>query len=199
MIRSAGIANLPSHEKDQIIDLEDVSLQSLGSYMLFDEINSKSSQDFCEFIIKANYFFPKNQVLTIFINSQGGQSYDGFSMIDMMDNSKLEIQTVGVGIIASMASLLISAGTPGRRIISKNAFLMIHQFTTEFQGKYHELVATRTHDDALHEAFIEYFMKRTKMSKKQIKDIFLGSSDKWLTPKEAVKYGICDKIQEPWS
>jgi ATP-dependent Clp protease protease subunit len=179
--------------------IDDVTLQSIGAYMLFDEVDSESAKNLCEFIIKSNYIFPSDQVLTILVNSPGGEMYDGFSIIDLMETSRLNISTVGIGMIASMASLITTAGTKGLRVMTKNAFVMTHQFSTYFEGKYHELVATRDHDDELHERCIKHFKQYTTMTDKQIKDVFLGSSDKWLTAKEALKYGMCDRIQNPWS
>ena len=179
--------------------IDDVPLHSLGAYMLFDEVCPESVQGLCEFIIKANYIFPKEKPLTILINSPGGDCYDGFSVIDLMETSRLKIQTVAIGLIASMASMIVTAGSPGMRVMTKNAFIMTHQFSTYFEGKYHEILATRDHDDELHRRFIEHFRKHTTMTEKQIKDVFLGPSDKWITAKEALKYGLCDRIQNPWS
>lgn len=167
--------------------------------MFFDDVDSDSAKGLCEFVIKANYIFPKEQTLTVLVNSGGGQMYDGFAIIDLMETSRLKIQTVGIGMIASMATLITTAGTKGLRIMTKNAFVMTHQFSTYFEGKYHELLATRDRDDELHNRCIQHFLRHTKMTEKQIKDIFLGNSDKWLTAKEALKYGMCDKIQDPWS
>ena len=185
-----------STEDDLTID--SLTLNQLGAYMFFDDVDADSAKSLCEFIIKSNYIFPKDQILTILINSGGGNAYDGFSIIDLMETSRLKIRTVGVGMIASMAGIISTAGTKGMRIMTKNAFIMTHQFSSYMEGKYHELIATRDHDDELHRRFVQHFLRNTKMTERQIKDIFLGPSDKWLTAKEALKYGICDKIQDPW-
>lgn len=186
-------------DEDKDFGIDNITLHSLGAYMFFDDVDSDSAKGLCEFIIKANYIFPKDQPLTILVNSPGGQCYDGFSIIDLMETSHLKIQTVGIGMIASMATLITSAGTKGMRVMTKNAFIMTHQFSTYFEGKYHEVLATRDHDDELHQRFIQHFLRHTKMTEKQVKDIILGPSDKWLTAKEALKYGMCDRIQDPWS
>lgn len=180
-------------------DIDSISLQSLGAYMLFDEIDNETARDLCEFIIKANYIFDSKQDLTILVNSPGGQMYDGYAVIDLMETSRLKIKTVGIGMIASMAALITTAGSKNMRTMTKNAFVMTHQFSTQMEGKYHEVIATRKHDDDLHDKCIKHFLKYTTMTKKQIKDVILGSSDKWLTAKEALKYGMCDRIENPWT
>lgn len=187
---------LPDDEKS---DFESFNLQSNGIYMLFGEVDSDSAKDFNEFLIKANFVFPRTKTLSVLINSPGGSVYDGFGMIDVMDTSRLSIQTIGVGCVASMAALVFVSGTPGLRRMSANSFIMTHQFSDYFEGKFHEMVAARPHVDELHDRFVKHFMSRSSMSEKQVSDILLGSSDKWLSAKEALKLGLCDEIQSPWS
>lgn len=180
-------------------NIEDFSLQSIGAYMLFTQIDEESAEDLCEFIIKANYIFPIEQPLTILINSPGGGVYDAFGIIDLMESSLLKIQTVGIGMVASMAALIFTAGTKGKRIMSKNSYIMTHQFSQASEGRYHEFVAQRSHEDDIQQKFIQHFLRHTKMNEKQITDTLLGHSDKWISAKEALKYGLCDVIKDPWS
>lgn len=181
------------------ISMDALTLQSLGAYMMFDPVDSYSMQGLNEFIIKANYVFPADQPITIFLNSPGGDVYSGFGTIDLMEVSRVKIQTVTVGIVASMASLIFTAGTKGMRVMSKNSFIMTHQFSTYFEGKYHEMIAQRGHEDDLQDRFIQHFLKHSKMSEDQIKDVLLRQSDTYISAAEALKFGLCDRIQNPWS
>lgn len=176
----------------------DVDLPSLGVHMMFGEVDEDLCLDACEFIIKSNFAFKSDKTLTFMINSPGGSVYDGFGIIDLMGTSRLKIRTVAIGAIASMGAVIFTAGTPGERIMTKNAYMMTHQFSHWQEAKYHELVATREHEDELHERFVAHFMQTSKMTKKQVRDIILGPSDKWLSADECLKYGLCDKIQMPW-
>ena len=184
--------------KDEVT-MDNFSLHSIGAYMLFKHIDEEIAEDLCEFIIKSNYIFTPDQSLTILINSPGGGVYDAFGIIDLMESSKLEIQTVGIGMVASMAALIFAAGTKGKRIMSRNSFIMTHQFSQNLEGRFHEFVAQRSHEDDLHNRFIQHFVRHTKMTEKQVNDILLGSSDRWISAKEALKFGICDEIKDPWS
>jgi ATP-dependent Clp endopeptidase proteolytic subunit ClpP len=192
-------ASSKNDKKDDSALLDSFSLGSIGAYMLFSGIDEEASKDFCEFIIKANYVFPKDQTLTVLINCPGGDVYSGFGMVDTMDCSRLKIQTVAIGLVASMGAVVFTAGSKGTRIMSRNSFIMTHQFASAMEGKYHELIASRDHEDDLHSRFIKHFIRNSKMSEKQVKDIFLGSSDKYISSKEALKYGLCDLIRDPWS
>lgn len=174
------------------------TLESIGSYMYFDDVSQDSSKALIEFILKANFVFTADTTLTVLINSYGGDVYAGFSAIDVMEVSRLPIQTVGIGAICSMASLIFTAGTPGRRMMSRNAYIMTHQYQEEFGGGYHDFVAMRKTQDDMHKRFVDHFVRRTKMSEKQVKATLLGSTDKWINAKDALKLGLCDIIRDPW-
>lgn len=181
---------------DQMIPMDAVSLNTLGAHLLFGEINTPSVYSAVNFIIKSNFMFDSNTNLTLMVNSPGGSVSDGFALIDVMETSRLKIATVGIGQVASMGVLIISAGAKGQRVITKNTEIMAHQFSTMVYGKYHELVASQKYHTELEQTFIRHFLKHTKMSEKQVKDIMFSPTDRWLTPKEAKKYGICDEVRE---
>jgi len=178
--------------------VDSMALANLGVHMVFDEIDSEAARDICEFIIKANYVLSTRHVLTLMINTPGGSVYDGWGIVDTMDCSRLKIQTVGIGAIFSMGAVIFTAGTEGKRVMTRNSYLMTHQFSDGMEAKYHEFVAARPHQDELHNRFIKHFVERTKMSEKQVNDIILAKSDIYLSAKECLKYGICDVIKDPW-
>lgn len=178
--------------------IDSFSLESMGAYMYFDDVTQESSRALAEFIIKANFVFSSDSTLTLLINSYGGDVYAGFAAIDVMETSRLQIQTVGIGAICSMASLIFTAGSPGKRIMSRNSYIMTHQYLDEFEGKYHEFVAMRKSQDELHKRFIAHYVKRTKMNEKQVRATLLSGADKWINAKDALKLGLCDEIRDPW-
>jgi ATP-dependent Clp endopeptidase proteolytic subunit ClpP len=187
----------PSRPSDSS-PMDELTLQSMGIFMLFEEVMPESAYDLSEFIIKANCVFEETQPLTIFVNTPGGSVYSGLGIVDLMESSRLPIQTVAIGAVASMGSIIFTSGTPGMRVMSRNAYIMTHQFMTGMEGRYHEFLAQRSHDDHMHEKFIAHYVRTSKMSRKQVKDILLGPSDKWLDAKESLKYGLCDVIKNPW-
>lgn len=179
-----------------IMPMEAVSLNTLGAHLLFGEINTPAVYQAINFIIKSNFMFDPSTNLTMIVNSPGGSVSDGFALIDVMQTSRLPIHTVGLGQVASMGVLIITAGTKGNRVITKNTEIMAHQFSTMVYGKYHELVASQKYHKDLERIFIKHFLAHTNMTEKQIKDIMFSPTDRWLTPKEAKKYGICDEVRE---
>jgi ATP-dependent protease ClpP protease subunit len=75
---------------------------------------------------------------------------------------------------------------------------MTHQFSQGISARYHEFVAQRSHEDELHQRFVQHFVRHTKMTEKQVNDVLLSTSDKWINAKDCLKYGLCDKIEDPW-
>lgn len=180
----------------QAIPLDAISLNTLGTHLLFGAINGASAYQAVNFIIKSNLIYDKDTILTMMVNSPGGSVTDGFALIDIMETSRLPISTVGIGQIASMGVLIVSAGTKGKRVLTKNTEIMAHQFSSMVYGKYHELVANQKYHEQLERTIIKHFIKHTNMSEKQVKDVLFSPTDRWLTPKEAKKFGIVDEIRE---
>lgn len=177
---------------------ESISLSSIGVHLLFGEIDLNTSYDTVEFLLKANMLLEDGFPLTMMINSAGGNVIDGWAIIDVMEMSRLPVSTVAIGEIGSMGVLIFSAGTKGLRVLTPSAMIMAHQFSSETWGKMHELVAARSMHDKLDNQFVQHFLKHSTMNEKQIRDILMGPSDRYLTPEECIKYGLADQIRGVW-
>jgi len=175
-------------------DFNEVSIESLGAHVLFGEVDRDSMKAATTFLLKANQIFKPSQELTFFINTLGGDCYDGFALIDVMEISRNPIKTVGLGNIVSMGVLILAAGNKGRRVMTRNTQVMAHQFSDDTSGKFHEIMAAFKADIYLKRQFIEHFKRHTTMNVKQIEDILFGPTDRWLTPTECKKFGIVDHI-----
>lgn len=174
------------------VDFNDISLESMGVHVLFGEVDGTSMKEAVTFLLKANMLF-KDEV-TLVLNTVGGETSEGFALVDVMDASRLPIRTVGMGNIISMGVLLLCAGTKGKRIITKNSTVMAHQFSGYTGGKFHELVSTHKSMEYLREQFMTHFKRHTKMTEKQINDVLFSPTDRYLTPTECKKFGIVDHI-----
>ena len=162
--------------------------------MLFGEVDNETIKESVGFILKANQIFQPNRDISLFINTVGGNCYDGFALIDVMGISKLGIKTVGLGNIMSMGILILCAGTKGKRYMTKNTQVMAHQFSGGTEGKFHEIVSAYKAELYLEQQFYNHFKSHTSMSEKQIKDVMFGPSDRWLSPTECKKFGLIDHI-----
>lgn len=175
---------------------DDITLESFGAHMFFGAVDTDTSHAACDFILKSNMFNRDKRPLTMFFNTGGGESSDGFAVIDLMETSRLPIATVGIGTICSMGVLLVSAGNHGMRTLTKNSEVMAHQFSGYFNGKQHELIAQQAAYKMLERRFIRHFLNHSTMTEAQIRDVLFGHSDRYLTPAECKRYGLIDRVIE---
>lgn len=172
------------------------SLEALGVHQFFGEVDEDKSRAACEFVLKSNILFKNRSALTVVLNTVGGECAEGFAVIDIMQTSRIPVATVGIGNIMSMGVLLLSAGAKGLRTITHNTEIMAHQFAGYFHGKQHELIATQTAYKMLEDKFFRHFLRHSKMTEKQVRDILFSPSDRYLTPQECLRYGLVDRVVE---
>tara|TARA_B100000579_G_scaffold279135_1_gene230950 strand:+ start:155 stop:763 length:609 start_codon:yes stop_codon:yes gene_type:complete len=167
-----------------------------GIMYFSDGFDSNTTKPVIQTIIEKN-LMPNSQrpnQLTLVINSPGGQVHSAFALIDTMKGSAIPVKTVGLGMIASCGLLTFMSGHKGRRVITPNTSILSHQYSWGSGGKEHELFARVREFELSTQRMIEHYKKCTGLSEKKVRDILLPPEDRWLSAKEAVKYGIADKI-----
>jgi ATP-dependent Clp protease protease subunit len=134
---------------------------------------------------------PKKDII-FYINSPGGSVYDGMAIYDTMQFVKCDIQTVGIGVQASMGAFLLSSGAKGKRYMLPHATTMIHQPSSGTRGKVTDMEIDLKEGLRLKKQLNEILAKNTgqKLSKIE-QDV---ERDYWMTAEEAKKYGLVDEI-----
>jgi len=134
---------------------------------------------------------PKKDIF-LYINSPGGSVYDGMAIYDTMQHIKCDVQTVGIGLQASMGAFLLSSGTKGKRFVLPHSKVMIHQPSSGTRGKVSDMEIDLKESLAVRKLLNEILAKNTGQKLSQIeKDV---DRDYWMTAEEAVKYGLVDKV-----
>ena len=130
--------------------------------------------------------------IKLYINSPGGSVYDGFAIYDTIQYISPDVQTIGIGVQASMGAFLLSSGTKGKRSILPNSRVMIHQPSSGTQGKISDQEITLKEGIYLKHRLNEILAKNTgqKLSKIE-KDT---DRDFWMGAKEALEYGLVDHV-----
>ena len=167
--------------KDRIIilgsDVNDQVANSITSQLLF--LEAQDSE-------KDIYFY---------INSPGGSVTAGFAIYDTIQHIKPDVQTICIGMAASMGSFLLAAGAKGKRFALPNAEVMIHQPLGGAQGQATEIEIAANHILKTREKLNRILAERTGQSIEQIqKDT---DRDNFLTAEEAKAYGLIDEVMEP--
>ena len=133
--------------------------------------------------------------IQIHINSPGGSVTSTLAMLDTMNHIKNDVSTVCIGIAASGAAIILSAGSKGKRFALPNSEIMIHQPWGGAEGRASDIEITARHIIKTREKLNKILAKNTGKSTTDIeKDV---DRDFFMTAEEAKKYGIIDKIYSP--
>lgn len=130
--------------------------------------------------------------IKLYINSPGGSVYDGLAIIDTMNHIAPDVQTIGIGLQASMGAMLLSSGAKGKRFALPNSRIMIHQPSSGTEGKITDQEIMLKEGIFLKKRLIEIFAKNTGKSITQVeKDM---DRDFWMSAADAKSYGIIDQV-----
>ena len=177
---------------------KDRGLKDYGIIYISGAIDDGTSQNVCQEIIEFN-ISGKVDHIQLIINSTGGSCPAGFAMIDIMEWSRVPIYTTGLGMIASMGLLIFMTGNRGRRVITPRTSILSHRYSAMTLGNHSQLLASRKEQDLEHARIIDHYLRYTGIdTKEELENYLLRDVDTWLTPEEAVKFGIAD-IVEPLS
>lgn len=133
-----------------------------------------------------------NEDITLHIDSPGGSVKSGLSMVDVMEYIKSDIRTINTGMAASMGSVLLGAGTKGKRSSLKHSRTMLHQSSGGFSGNIQDAEVDWVEWKKINQELFELLGKYCgKTAAKVKKD---ATRDFWLTAQEAVDYGIIDEV-----
>lgn len=160
-------------------------------------VNGPVNDQMANIIIAEMVFLEKENAkedIQMYIQSPGGSVAAGLAIYDAMQYLKPNIVTIGMGMVASMASILLSAGTPGKRFMLPHSRVMIHQvrLTGLPRMTATELMIENAEMQKNKVLLNEILAKHTgKDVKKVTQDTEL---DNWMSADEAVKYGLVDKV-----
>lgn len=130
--------------------------------------------------------------ISIYINSPGGSVYSGLAILDAMNYIPNKIQTICCGCAASMASVLLCAGSKGDRYALPHSRVMIHQPLGGAQGQASDIEITCKEIMKLKQELYEIIADN---SGQPIEKVFADADrDYWMTAKEALEYGMIDSI-----
>ncbi|ASZ08100.1 MULTISPECIES: ATP-dependent Clp endopeptidase proteolytic subunit ClpP [Enterococcus] len=130
----------------------------------------------------------------LYINSPGGSVTAGMAIYDTMNFVKADVQTIVMGMAASMGSFLLTAGTKGKRFALPNAEIMIHQPLGGAQGQATEIEIAARHILQTRERLNKILAERTGQPLEVIeKDT---DRDNYMTAQQAKDYGLIDEVME---
>jgi ATP-dependent Clp protease protease subunit len=175
-------------------DRIDLKLLEHSTYYLAGEIGEDNISDAIKWLLYENFSSKEVKVLTLYVNSTGGDLYQAFALIDVMTNSHHVIRTIGVGAVMSAAFLIFASGDKGERYAAKNASFMCHQYTDGLEGKHHDLKASMKEGEYCNQKMVDILKESTGLAPSIIKKKLLPASDVYLTATELVDLHVADHI-----
>jgi len=171
----------------------DIYSRLLNERIIFlgEDVNEHTANIVVAQLLHLAYDDPKKDI-KLYINSPGGSVYDGMAIYDTMQYISPDVQTIGIGLQASMGAFLLSSGAKGKRFALPHSKVMIHQPSSGTQGKVTDMEIDLKEGLAVKEMLATLLAKNTGQKLSKIKVDM--ERDYWMTPDEAKAYGLIDEV-----
>jgi len=208
-VHRRGISSntLYSYQKHQVTDLTpniieerpmNIAVMDVYSRLMMDRIIflGYPINDEVANIVTAQLLFlestDRTRDIQMYINSPGGNVYSGLGMYDTMQYITPDVSTICIGMAASMAAILLCAGTKGKRTALKHSRVMLHQPSGAIGGQASDIEITVQEIKKIKKNLYDAISAHTGKTVKQVeKDC---DRDYWLTSDEAKEYGLVDEV-----
>lgn len=179
-----------SHDGERAFDIYS---RLLNERIIFlgEDVNEHTANSVVAQLLHLAYVDPQADI-SLYINSPGGSVYDGMAIYDTMNFIKPDVATYGIGLQASMGAFLLSSGAKGKRFCLPHAKVMIHQPSSGTHGKVTDMEIDMKETLEVKEMLAKIMAKNTGQKLTKVKSDM--ERDYWMTPDEAVKYGLIDKV-----
>ena len=162
--------------------------------ILSSDITAETTAEIMAAIVEMNFYDAEDRpkVINLLIASPGGDMDATIGLINVIRGSAIPIRTIANGRCASAALAIFMSGQ--YRVVTPWSSLMSHQFRTGMEGTYTDLKTAANEFETYHEKMVDIFSTMTGLSKPRVESELLQHQDKWLSPQEAVDYGIADVV-----
>lgn len=146
-------------------------------------------------VVQAQLMFLDNietKDITLHVDSPGGSVKSGLSIVDVMDYVSSDIVTINTGMAASMGSILLGAGTKGKRHSLRFSKVMLHQVSSGAYGNIQDMKISMAETEKYNKILFGLLGQYTEKDAEQVLED--SARDMWLTADEALAYGIIDNI-----
>ena len=174
-------------------------VNDIRTVALFGDVDEEKASDLCMgFLLLTDYSQKEAPYdpIRFYISTYGGSADEMFSIYDMMSvtKTKCEIETIGLGKVMSAGTLLLAAGTKGKRKVGRHCRIMIHAVAAGSSGELHNIENEVKSIKHIQELYINALSKETHMTKRMIQKLLDRKVNVYLSAEEAVEYGIADEI-----
>ena len=178
------------NKKPKIQDVIDNKLIEERKIFLWGQVDDRSAKHVVERLMYLDALEKKD--IHLYINSPGGYVTSGFAIYDCIKSLKSDVSTICTGFAASMGSIILSAGTKGKRFIQPHARVMIHQPSGGARGPASDIQITANEIILTKELSAQILADNCGQTFEKVMKDF--NRDHWMGAEESVSYGIVDKV-----
>lgn len=134
--------------------------------------------------------------IRIFVNTYGGSAHEMFAIYDVINWCKnfCDVETIGIGKVMSAGTLILAAGTKGKRYLAKHCKVMIHAVNGGHVGELHNLQNEMEQMAELQDSYIQALSSETSMTKRGVQSLINKKINIYLNAEEAIEKGLADEI-----
>ena len=171
----------------------DIYSRLLNERIIFlgEELNEHTANIVVAQLLHLAYADPKKDI-KLYINSPGGSVYDGMAIYDTMQYITPDVQTIGIGLQASMGAFLLSSGAKGKRFMLPHSKVMIHQPSSGTRGRVSDMEIDLKENLSVKDMLEKILAENTGQKLSKIKQDV--DRDYWMTAAEAKEYGLIDEV-----
>ena len=191
---------MPTTEDETKEQEENDYIKVIGNELLFyGDVDRENTLEFVEKFKKLEIELLKKMaelvgyepMIRVHIMSEGGDVYAGLNIMNVLERSRVKVVTIAQGACCSAATFVLLGGKERR--MGKNAYLIIHQISTEMWGSFNDLKHELKSTDKLMKMLKDMYLSKTKIPEAKFKSLM--KKDIYLPPYKCLKYGIVSEIE----
>ena len=191
---------MPTTEDDNKETEVEECVKIIGNEILFyGDVDRENTLEFVEKFKKLEIELLKKMeelvgyepMIRVHIMSEGGDIFSGLNMMNVLEKSRVKVVTIAQGACCSAATFLLLGGSERR--MGRNAYLLIHQISTEFWGNFQDLKTEMKSSEKFMKMLKKMYLSKTNIPEKKFKRLM--KKDVYLTPEKCIKYGIVSALE----
>jgi len=186
--------------KEEEVEVHEEYVKTIGNEILFyADVDRENTLDFVDKFKKLEIELLKKKAelvgyepsIRVHIMSEGGCIFAGMNMMNVLETSRVKVITIAQGSCCSAATFMLLGGSERR--MGKNAYILIHQISTEMWGNFQELKHELKSTDKFMKKLKQMYLQKTKIPEKMLKKLM--KKDIYLSPEKCLKYKIVDALE----
>jgi ATP-dependent protease ClpP protease subunit len=185
--------------KEEETEVEEC-VKVIGNEVLFyADVDRENALDFVEkfkkleidLLKKKAELFGYEPIIRVHIMSDGGDIFAGMTLMNTLESSRVKVITIAQGSCCSAATFMLLGGA--ERKMGRNAYVLIHQISTEMWGNFQELKHELKSTDKFMKMLKKMYLEKTQIPEKMLKKLM--KKDIYLNPRDCLKYGIVHALE----